>query len=59
MMSYFKTIIKRTMKKEVFKIRVQEIAYGWSRIFMLINDKEVCFTAGYMIYDSRAFGFLC
>lgn len=42
------------MQKEVFKIRVQEIAYGWSTIFMLINDKKVCFTAGYMTPEPLA-----
>ncbi len=42
------------MKKEVFKIRVQEIAHGWSKIFMLINDKEVYFDAGYLTPEPLA-----
>ena len=42
------------MKKEVFKIRVQEIAYGWCRILMLINDKKVNFNAGYLTPEPLA-----
>ena len=42
------------MKKEVFKIRVQEIAYGWCKILMLINDKKVKFDAGYLTPEPLA-----
>ena len=31
-----------------FQFRVQNLSYGWCRVKMLINDKEVNFNAGYL-----------
>lgn len=35
------------MAKEVFKFHIQNLALGWCRVLMLINDKEVSFNAEY------------
>lgn len=36
------------MKKEVFKFRIQSLSFGWCRILMQINDKEISFNASYI-----------
>lgn len=36
------------MNKNIFKLRVKEIAYGWCRVNMLINDKEISYCASYL-----------
>ena len=36
------------MEKEVFKFHVQELSYGWCRVVMLINDKEIHYNASYL-----------
>lgn len=36
------------MGKKVFQFRVQNISYGWCRVLMLINDKEISYNAGYL-----------
>lgn len=36
------------MEKEVFKFHVQNLAVGWCRVIMLINDKEIYFNASYL-----------
>ena len=38
----------KSMKKEVFKFRVQSLSYGWCRILMKIKDKEISFNASYI-----------
>lgn len=34
--------------EKVFKFHIQNLAYGWCRVIMLINEKEVYFNAEYM-----------
>lgn len=36
------------MKKEVFKFRIQSLSFGWCRILMQINDKEISFNVSYI-----------
>ena len=36
------------MEKEVFQFRVQNISWGWCRVLMLINDKEISYNASYL-----------
>ena len=36
------------MDKEVFKFRVQNLSFGWCRVIMLINDKEITYNASYL-----------
>lgn len=36
------------MEKEVFKFHVRNLAYGWCRVLMLINDKEIEYNAEYL-----------
>ena len=35
------------MNNNEFRFRVQNLSYGWCRVNMLINDKEINFNAGY------------
>lgn len=36
------------MNNNEFRFRVQNLSYGWCRVKMLINDKEINFNAGYL-----------
>ena len=36
------------MEQNVFKFHVQNLSYGWCRVLMIINDKEISFNAEYM-----------
>lgn len=36
------------MNNNEFRFRVQNLSYGWCRVNMLINDKEINFNAGYL-----------
>lgn len=40
--------INDSMKNNVFKFRVQSLALGWCRVFMLINDKRIDYNASYL-----------
>lgn len=36
------------MNEEVFKFHIQSLAFGWCRVLMLVNDKEILFNAEYL-----------
>ena len=36
------------MEKDVFKFHVQNLSFGWCRVLMHINDKEIYFNASYV-----------
>ena len=36
------------MNNNEFRFRVQNLSYGWCRVNMLINDKEINFNASYL-----------
>lgn len=36
------------MENNTFKFHIQNLSYGWCRVLMLINDKEVSCNAGYI-----------
>lgn len=36
------------MEKDTFKFHVQELSYGWCRVVMQINDKEIHYNASYL-----------
>ena len=36
------------MEQSTFKFHVQNISFGWCRVLMLINDKEVWYNASYL-----------
>ena len=45
---YFCCIYDTNMENDVFKFRVLNISFGWCRVRMLINDKEINFNASYL-----------
>ena len=40
--------IDKQMKKEVFNFHVQNLAYGWCRVLMRINNQEISFNGEFM-----------
>ena len=36
------------MVKDVFKFHVKSLSYGWCKVVMIINDKEISFNASYI-----------
>ena len=36
------------MEQDAFKFHIQNLSFGWCRVLMLINDKEISFNAEYM-----------
>lgn len=40
--------MKKMMEQSTFKFHVQNISFGWCRVLMLINDKEVWYNASYL-----------
>ena len=36
------------MEQSTFKFHIQNISFGWCRVLMLINDKEVWYNASYL-----------
>lgn len=42
------------MENGIFKFRVQNLSFGWCRILMQINDKEINYNASYIGYNPLA-----
>ena len=36
------------MNENIFKFHIQNLSFGWCRVVMYINDKEIHYNAGYL-----------